>query len=169
MNKSLIKIVGAIVVLLFVGLVTYLLIERGNNMPATDDKTGTEFPIGGGDSDSDTENPNIPTPKNPIIDASETVSLGGGSYVIAEGSTTVPPSYRIGYYEPDDSFTVTLYDAPFGETRLKAEEKLIEILGLTKNEACALRVTVAIPNEESATLSGKNLGLSFCGGATPLK
>lgn len=85
----------------------------------------------------------------------------GGSY-----SNSSP--YSLLYNESDQSFNITLYVEPIGETRLQAEQKLLSVLGISEADACYLRYWVGVPYGINQIYAGKNLGFSFCTGATPL-
>lgn len=72
--------------------------------------------------------------------------------------------YAITFWEPDSSFTLTLLETPIGWIRKLAEDKLVEILGMQKEEICKLTVIVAAPAR--VDLNGPyGYGLSFCPGA----
>ncbi|OGC80805.1 hypothetical protein A2943_02940 [Candidatus Adlerbacteria bacterium RIFCSPLOWO2_01_FULL_51_16] len=77
-------------------------------------------------------------------------------------------SYSILYIESDQSFNVTLLEEPLGDTRTKAEAELIQKLGISKNDMCFLRYVVGTPYWVNEIYAGKNLGFSFCPGATQL-
>jgi hypothetical protein len=105
-----------------------------------------------------------------LLGASSTVRLGESDYIIAQ--TNDDPSgqqeYQILYHAPDRTFTLSLMSEPIGRIRLDAEDELLALLGITETEACALRVNVTVPISVNERYSGKNLGMSFCRGATKL-
>ena len=74
--------------------------------------------------------------------------------------------YALLYFPEDQSFTVSLYSEPLAEKRIAAEQELLALLGITSDEACLLRHVVMTPWWVSEFYSGKNLGFSFCPGAT---
>jgi len=45
---------------------------------------------------------------------------------------------------------------------------LLQQLGISEQDACRLRYSVSVPFSVNPLYSGKNLGFSFCPGATPL-
>lgn len=93
-----------------------------------------------------------------------------GHYYLAGGldPTGSDVSYSIFYVESDQSFNITLLKEPIGETRIQAETELMQKLGISQSDMCRLRYWVGVPNFVNAIYSGKNLGFSFCPGATPL-
>jgi len=91
-------------------------------------------------------------------------------YFISGGldpNTTGAP-YSIMYVNSDQSFTVSLWVEPIADTRHLAEQDLLQRLGISQQDACNLRYTVLVPYSVSPVYAGKNLGFSFCPGATKL-
>ena len=87
--------------------------------------------------------------------------------------------YSIEYYPPDDSFTiipVNIVDNPksLKRKRIKAENDFVNLLGITKRDACQLRVNLSVPRAvlpdeiTGIPLNGMLLGLSFCPDGKPL-
>lgn len=68
----------------------------------------------------------------------------------------------------DSTFTIGLFEEPFGASRRAAEEKLLKLLGLPEVALCTLDVSVGVPDTIGGAYAGKNLGLSFCPKAIPL-
>ncbi len=93
-----------------------------------------------------------------------------GMYILAGGTdpTKTGAPYSIFYLESDQSFTISLFAEPIGEVRKQAEQDLLKQLGIPQNTACGLRYQVLVPYRINSFYSGKNLGFSFCSGATPL-
>jgi len=90
-----------------------------------------------------------------------------GVYYLA-GSDPSEPNYSITYIESDSSFTISIFSEPIGEQRQLAELKLLGQLGISEPEACHLRYAVLVPASVNPLYAGKDLGFSFCPGATPL-
>lgn len=82
---------------------------------------------------------------------------GSRSFSLKETS-----DYSIGYFQPDNSFQIALISAPLQSSREKAESALLDILGISKNDACKLLLHQGVPHFVDKTLSGRNYGLSFC-------
>ncbi len=81
------------------------------------------------------------------------------------GATT---DYNIYYNEVTGTFSIALLKEPLGEVRLAAEQFMMKSLGITQNELCKLNYYVGAPYDVNALYSSKNLGFSFCPGATVL-
>lgn len=75
--------------------------------------------------------------------------------------------FAISYWDPDHSFTISLYQKPLGLYRTRAEERLLQILQLPKEEVCKLPVIVAAPARVDPEGPGM-YGLSFCPGSKKL-
>ncbi len=70
--------------------------------------------------------------------------------------------YQIVYYAPDQSFLMTLYTLPIPETQKKAEDALLRILNISKEEACRLKVSIGVPYQLDPNYIGVRLPLGFC-------
>jgi hypothetical protein len=78
------------------------------------------------------------------------------------------PPYEIDYSAKDQSFGITLYKEPLGQYRIEAENDLMKRLGITQTQMCNINYIVATGPGINDTYAGKNLGFSFCPGATAL-
>ena len=76
--------------------------------------------------------------------------------------------YALDFYPQDESFAISIQSSDLQPARDKAEADFLQVLGITKEQACSLKVTLAIPYDVSHTASGKNYGLSFCPNGVPL-
>ena len=94
----------------------------------------------------------------------------GISYLAGEdaGGVIAGTPYVIEFISSDYSFTIALMQEPLGSTRKQAEGDLMKQLGISTQEMCVLRYVVLVPFDISAQYAGKNLGFSFCPGATRL-
>lgn len=103
--------------------------------------------------------------KNPAVE-----SNAQGAYALAGGlrpsAATTP--YSTVYFAKDQSFVVSLLQEPLGSNRLAAEEALQKQLGIDQGAMCQLNYLVGVPAAVNETYAGKNLGFSFCPGATEL-
>ena len=85
------------------------------------------------------------------------------------GTGTQPDlMYLVTYVAADQSFNIVLLKEPLSASRFAVEEELLKKLNITKRQACFLRYTLGTTRWVSEFYSGKNLGFSFCPGATPL-
>ncbi|MFZ1987989.1 MAG: hypothetical protein WAV21_03100 [Minisyncoccia bacterium] len=85
----------------------------------------------------------------------------------ANPALTKPP-YHSFYIDSDESFHIALYIEPLGAYRVQAEQDLMGKLGLSEQNMCLLKYVVAVGPGVNDTYVGKNLGFSFCPGATKL-
>lgn len=73
--------------------------------------------------------------------------------------------YYAAFYPEDQGFLIVLQNSDIKLVRNKAEAEFIQTLGITKEQACLLKVSITIPADISEQYSGKVYGLSFCPGA----
>jgi hypothetical protein len=78
------------------------------------------------------------------------------------------PDFNIFYNADTQSFTIGIAQEPIGQSRHEAEEFMLSALGIEQDQLCALNYYVGVPYWVNEAYSGKNLGFSFCPGATPL-
>ena len=94
-----------------------------------------------------------------------------GFYTLGPRQTEDPtqdPAYLVGFQETDSFFLITLIEEPIGEGRRQAESYLLNKLGISQTDLCALHYLVSVPWWVNELYTGKNLGFSFCPGAAPL-
>jgi hypothetical protein len=92
-------------------------------------------------------------------------------YRIASEQGDETPIYEIFYSVVPSGvggITVSLQDTNLFFARDRAEAALQELLGLPQEAMCELQITVNTPRTTSEEFSGRDLGLSFCPGATAL-
>jgi hypothetical protein len=93
-----------------------------------------------------------------------------GYYYLAGGinpAITHPP-YQVFYDEAHQYFGITLYKEPLGQYRKEAEQSLTKSLGLTQDQMCRLNYFIGTAPGVDDLYLAKNLGFSFCPGATAL-
>ena len=88
-----------------------------------------------------------------------------GNYYLTGSSTS---GFAIGYRTPAQFFTIALEQEPIGQTRIAAENFLLSTLGISQNQLCSLNYYVGTDVHTNSLYAGKNLGFSFCPGATVL-
>lgn len=76
--------------------------------------------------------------------------------------------FNIYYDSEHQSFNIALVVEPIGQTRLAMQQYLGTVLGLTEAQMCSLNYLASVPLSINEQYAGKNLGFSFCPGATPL-
>lgn len=99
------------------------------------------------------------------------VLAGSLGYCLADGTCPSGASttdFSISYNEKTHFFNIILLKEPLGAVRSLAEQFLAERLGLTGQQACSLNYYVGTPYWVNQSYDDKNLGFSFCAGATPL-
>ena len=99
------------------------------------------------------------------------VLAGTVGYCLADG--TCPSGYpttnfSISYDEKTHFFNIVLLKEPLGAVRLEAEQFLASRLGITGQQLCGLDYSIGAPYWVNTTYADKNLGFSFCPGATVL-
>ena len=83
-------------------------------------------------------------------------------------SATVAPPYIIAYIDSTNYFNIALLQEPIGITREEAQQYIMAHLGITENQMCRLNYMISVPYWVNSQYAGKNLGFSFCPGATVL-
>lgn len=78
-------------------------------------------------------------------------------YTIAKSA-----DYHIFFLPTDEVFFISITSYPFDEHRGVAEQKLLEILAITKNDACKLNVDITTPAYANPDKAGEVYNLSFC-------
>lgn len=76
--------------------------------------------------------------------------------------------FMIQYFTKDKVFNITLLGANLLESRVAAQNKLLEILDITQEDACKIKTYTGAPFGLSQEMAGTNLGLSFCPGSVDL-
>lgn len=88
-----------------------------------------------------------------------------GNYYLTGSSAN---GYAIGYRASGQFFTIALEKEPIGGTRLMAQNFLLSALGINESQLCSLNYYVGTDVNTNSFYAGKNLGFSFCPGATAL-
>jgi hypothetical protein len=87
-------------------------------------------------------------------------------------NTSCPPAptedYYILYRQSSKAFIIGLLNEPLGQSRLEAQQFLMNALGITQTQMCDLNYYVLTTGDVNPVYTGKNLGFSFCPGATAL-
>lgn len=76
--------------------------------------------------------------------------------------------FNIFYDSTYGSFTIGLLNEPLGQVRFSAEQSLMNTLGITQKDMCRLNYYVGTTYLVNTAYSDRNLGFSFCPGATTL-
>lgn len=87
---------------------------------------------------------------------------------VSDPSATENPPYVITYIAATQYFNIALLQEPIGPVREEMQQYLMDHLGIPQSQMCELKYMVSVPNRVNSQFSGRNLGFSFCPGATPL-
>jgi hypothetical protein len=77
-------------------------------------------------------------------------------------------NFNVYYNSGPQSFTITLTKEPIGQARFAMEQFMLRTLGITEQQMCNLNYLVGVTIYVNSQYTGKNLGFSFCPGATVL-
>lgn len=81
------------------------------------------------------------------------------------GATT---DFNVFYDSTNGAFTIALLKEPLGQVRAEMEQFLMQTLGITQEDMCRLNYYVGTTSNVNPRYDSKNLGFSFCPGATTL-
>ena len=170
MNKKVITIIIAIIVIAVMAYV-FFLIQKTPSPGVTGETAGTPLPI----SVSTTTTANT-LPTGP------TVTLGtnqgnvimnnfykSADYITEDQQTVVihqTPMYDINYNVSDSSFIISILSLPFDAVRQAAEAAFLSSLGISKSDACKLKIYEGVPAYVSDQYLGESFPLSFCATST---
>jgi ABC-type antimicrobial peptide transport system permease subunit len=77
--------------------------------------------------------------------------------------------YYMAFYPEDNGFLIVINSSDVISAEKRAEDDFLKQLGITKDQACELKISVTVPVSVSETYGGGTYGLSFCPGGNPLK
>lgn len=77
--------------------------------------------------------------------------------------------YSITYVNISRQFFIAFSDIPSLELRMKAEDELLQILGISRSDACGLNIYESVPKELGDEYSGANFGFSSCPDGRPIR
>ncbi|MBP6913111.1 MAG: hypothetical protein KBC00_00685 [Candidatus Levybacteria bacterium] len=80
-----------------------------------------------------------------------------GDSLMTRGET-----YNLVYLKPFNEFLISITSSPFEINRQLAEQAFLERLGITKEQACQLTVTITTPVSVNNAEAGQKYPLSFC-------
>lgn len=96
---------------------------------------------------------------------------GSLGYCLANGTCpggATSTDFNISYNGTTQFFNIVLLKEPLSLSRNAAEQFLGTLLGISNDQLCSLKYFVGTPYYVNSFYSGKNLGFSFCPGATVL-
>jgi len=77
-------------------------------------------------------------------------------------------NFNVFYNSAPQSFNIVLTKEPIGQARLDMEQFMLTTLGITQRQLCGLKYRVGVTSYVSEQYTARNLGFSFCPGATVL-
>lgn len=76
--------------------------------------------------------------------------------------------YLISYINPFRQFFIAFNSVPSVDVRMRAEAELLEMLGVTAQDACELDIHETVPVSEGDEYAGVNFGFSSCPTGKPI-
>ena len=71
-------------------------------------------------------------------------------------------NYKITYFPIDKGFLIAVLGSPFSSIKSEAEQKFIDVLGISKEDACKLLVVATTPYSINPSEAGREYKLSWC-------
>ena len=106
--------------------------------------------------DDDIGTSNLP-PTPTILPSDSDLVNEDGVYMLFDSN-----DIRIMYSGQEDMYTIGILNPPFPQHRLAAERRFIDLLGITEEEACELKVFVRASEYADPRNSMTNFPLSYC-------
>ena len=78
------------------------------------------------------------------------------------------PDFEMSFYPDDQGFIISLLNPDLQKARNEAEKAFLETLGISKEQACLLKISLGVTADISEKAAGQNYGLSFCPNGRPL-
>lgn len=72
------------------------------------------------------------------------------------------------FYSSDQGFIVSLLNPDLKKVREEAEKAFLDTLGISKEQACLLKISLGTTADINLEAAGQNYGLSFCPNGKPL-
>ena len=89
-------------------------------------------------------------------------------YILRDTDSPATASYEIQYTSSDGGIIVSLRKEPLRNTRLVAEESLVQHLGVSREKLCDLAISVVVARDVNEFHAGRQLGVSSCQGSQSL-
>lgn len=159
MNKNFTRLMFVTLGILIILGSLIVVIRYVTNQSVTPDTSDETVTLGSGTDTVKMSNP---------IQSKDFVSLGSGMYVSDARTLGESAGFSMVYYAEGGSFAIDISGKPTAVYREKASRYLLSVLNISETEACQLRLYVGVSHATDPSLSGKNLGLSFCPGSVKL-
>lgn len=155
----------AAIILIITAIISFFFFKKTQPAPTPAPSSNNQLPIGAF---------KMPSPSDLVM----TINTPGGTvttnnvyknslYPLSKNGVAFHDNsdYYAAFYPEDQGFLIVLQNPDIKLARNKAEAEFIQTLGITKEQACLLKVSITIPADISEQYSGKVYGLSFCPGA----
>jgi hypothetical protein len=167
------KIILAIAIFMLVGLILIIYFYNKNSVvaPATSQPpitTVNQFPVIHGEKPPASENNfEIKTQKGDV--PVENLYNLPDAKPLSEDGVNFKNSqyYYMAYYPKQQGFIIAIIDPDIENARSVAENDFLSILGINKDAACKLNVSMTVSPDASQKASGGNYRLSFCPDGKP--
>lgn len=168
MSKT-IKIILIVTGVLLIIIVGYLLITRPKSQPTPiETGSGSESP---GFTIPPEGAPKMTVPgkegqsfeTNNVYDNPAAI-LSGNGVLFKENN-----DFEMAFYPEGDAFIISIKNSDLNPAREKAEADFLQTLGITKDQACQLNVSLGTTFDVNPKNSGREFGLSFCPNGKPFE
>lgn len=172
-------VIGAIVLVIVArsGTNNNLSPGNGNNNPSAFPSSGSRSnPTGNANSNIPSEKFTMPSKDDPKMK----ITANGADLEVnnvfrypikdlSDGGVTFTENdnFISSFYPEDQGFIITITNPNIQQGREEAEQNFLFYLGITKEQACKLRVDLGVPAFVNGPAAGKNYGLSFCPNGKP--
>ena len=192
-TKLIVWIVGIFLGAIVLGTIWYFLATPTSAPQQPTQQSSTTLPVSGSVFPASTTTQSSGTIALPTADGSATVTTAdfihngttipdkanAGQYLLAGNLGYCPSNpqqcqaapandFTVYYNSSQHSFTVALTQEPIGQARLDAQQFLLAALGISAQQICSLNYYVGTTYWVNSRYDDRNLGFSFCPGATAL-
>jgi len=187
MRKKIIIAINVVVLLCIIGGIIYWLNQKdaenttNTNTPSSLFPTSdnTEKPVQKPSGNNNTASTEIPAGTTFVIHTEKGTDVTVNNFYKNSNVTLLnrdndaiikdAENYSITYFTGDQSFFVSFWGDDLTTSRTAAENALVKLLGIKKEDSCLLRVSVVVPSEKNSAVSGVDYGLSFCPWGKPVQ
>jgi hypothetical protein len=161
-------IIGILIILTVVIIVTVIMSAGGKQTQPTVEQF-TDFGTNVVPTETIATRPiNSTTRVTDISKLPEAVNVGDGMYSLNGTRSNPSANFSLVFSEVDNSYSIAILAEPIAGNRIEASKYFLELLQIDETTACGLKVYLGTVASVNQTLSGQNLGLSFCPGAVQL-
>lgn len=147
-------LITLIIVVVVIGTIGYILSKR-STLGESDGGTGSNQQPGGSDKKITYETNSGYIQVRNFYD--KPVRRVPGETVVEENK-----DFSISSFDDYGSFAIAITSEPVKENRRRAEQAFLKDLGISKQDACKLKVQLEVSYKANSRLAGPNYGLSFC-------